>query len=325
MENEFLIPGYKPFKKGKVRELYKIPNSDYDDFVLCVTTDQISAFDQVIGKIEGRGVILNSISNFWKHHFRNLIGNDLYLDDCRDVFKEFNILEDPSDLFKRSSLVWRIKVFPFEFIVRGYMTGGLFEEYKKNNCQAGRYLFDHDLPEGLKEGEELPYPIFTPSTKAEQGHDVNVGFWHVAKEIGYSQAEYVRAASIALYFMSHKYLLVRGVKVADTKFEYGQFTDSCGDKHLYLTDEVLTPDSSRFWDLDKYCPGKTQESFDKQPFRDWLDKNWGRVALPPEIPQSIKDETLARYQEIQRRIFSEPRKTSLQQMGSLETYLRITK
>jgi phosphoribosylaminoimidazole-succinocarboxamide synthase len=322
MRNKFLVPGYKPFRKGKVREFYWIPN-ERKAISLCVTTDQISAFNKVIGKIKNKGIILNSISNFWKVYFQGFIENDIYTIDGKDALQKFNILEDPSDLFKRSILVWNIKPLPFEFIVRGYMTGGFFEEYKKNNCEDGQYLFDHPLPGGLKEAEELPRPIFTPSSKVEHGDDVNIGFWDVANKIGYARAERIKATSIALYLMAHKYLLKRGIILADTKFEFGLFIDSHGNEHLYLIDEVLTPDSSRFWSLVRYSPGSTQESYDKQPFRDYLrKKNWDGISKPPRITQSVGKKTLTRYEEIERIIFSKPIVPSLQVTGHQEIYAR---
>lgn len=297
-----LVPGYEPFKKGKVRDLYYVPTFPSKEMILSVTTDRISAFDQVIGEIKGKGIVLNSISNFWKGYFQPLIGNDLYVTDGRKALQEFNIFEDPSDLFKRSILVHKYEPLPFEFIVRGHMAGGLFKQYKNNNSKKGYYLFDHLLPKGLKEAEELPCPIFTPSTKADQGHDVNVSFWDVADEVGRERAEYIKAICIALYLMGHRYLLKRGIILADTKFELGLFWDDSGEESLSLIDEVLTPDSSRFWDAAKYNLGADQESFDKQPFRDWLEKNWDGKSEIPEIPKSIEKDTIARYKEIQRRI-----------------------
>ena len=296
------IPGYVPFKSGKVRDLYDVPTFPSKEMTLSVTTDRISAFDQVIGEIEGKGIVLNSISNFWKDYFQPFIGSDLYMADGRKALREFNIFEDPSDLFKRSILIHKFKPLPFEFIVRGYMAGGLFKQYKNNKSKKEYYLYDHLLPKGLKEAEELPRPIFTPSTKADQGHDINVSFWDVADEIGEERAEHIRAVSIALYLMGHRYLLKRGVILADTKFEFAFAEGHNNVESLYLIDEVLTFDSSRLWDLAQYCPGRDQESFDKQPFRDWLEKNWDGKSEIPEIPKSIEKDTIARLKEIQRRI-----------------------
>lgn len=303
MRERFFIPGFKPFKKGKVRELYSVPGFR-EDVVLCVTTDRISAFDKVIGNIKGKGIILNRISNFWKNYFSFLVHNDIFSIDRKEIFYNFGIIEDPSDLFERSSLIYKIKPLPFEFIVRGYMTGGLFDEYKKNNYKEGIYLGNF-LPGGLKETESLPYPIFTPSTKSEKGHDVNVCFWDVTESIGLLEANYVMTTSIAIYSIAHQYLFKKGVILADTKFEFGFIKNSCGEKLLFLLDEVLTPDSSRFWDVGTYKPGTSQESFDKQPFRDWLAKTgWDKKSYPPQIPQLIKEQTIRRYEEIEKRIFS---------------------
>ncbi len=304
MKNKFEIPGFKPFKQGKVRDLYRIPELLPENTILSVTTDRISAYDEVIGTVDEKGIVLNNISNFWKIYFEQFILNDLYPIKEKAIFNLLNICKDPSDLFKRSILVKEVNPLPFEFIIRGCITGGLFEEYKNNNCCEGYYLFDHFLPGGLREGDKLPYPIFTPSTKADQGHDVNVSFWHVADKLGRSQAESIRLACIAMYLLADEYLVKRGVKIADTKFELGYITDPLDNNILCLIDEVLTPDSSRFWDLNKYVSGKPQESFDKQPFRNWLKKTgWNGTTYPPEIPQSVKTETINRYKEIEKRIF----------------------
>ncbi|GMX58609.1 MAG: phosphoribosylaminoimidazolesuccinocarboxamide synthase [Candidatus Microsyncoccus archaeolyticus] len=303
METKFSIPGFEPFKKGKVRELYNIP-CFREDLALCITTDQISAFDKVIGNIKGKGIVLNRISNFWKKYFNFLIRNDVFEIDSKEIFYNFGIFEDPSDLFERSTLIQKIKPLPFEFIVRGYLAGGIFEEYENNDRKPDIY-FGNFLPGNLEEADRLSHPIFTPSTKAEKGHDINITFWDVAKEIGYLKTEHIMTTSIAIYAIAHQYLLERGVILVDTKFEFGFVEDSSGDKHLCLLDEVLTPDSSRFWDIDAYNPGSTQESFDKQPFRDWLIKTgWDKKSQPPEIPQSIEEETIVRYKEIERRILS---------------------
>lgn len=304
MENKLEIIEFKPFKQGKVRDLYRIPEILPENTILSITTDRISAYDKIIGTIDGKGIILNNISNFWKFYFQPLISNDLYLINEREIFNLLSIYNDPREFFKRSTLVKEADPLPFEFIVRGCMAGSLFEDYKNNNYSQGYYLFDHFLPAGLKEGDNLPYPIFTPSTKANQGHDVNISFWHVANKLGRAQAENIRLACIAMYLLANEYLIKRGVKIADTKFELGYIYDPLDNKILCLIDEVLTPDSSRFWDLDKYSPGRPQESFDKQAFRDWLkNTGWDNETLLPEIPESVKVETIERYKEIEKRIF----------------------
>ena len=301
MKESFSIPGCKLFKQGKVRDLYTVDIEK--NTMLIVTTDRISAFDKIIGNIKGKGIVLNSISNFWKKYFLFLLETDIFLDNGKFIFYKLGISED-KDFFERTSVVRKIKPLPFEFIVRGYMTGGLFEKYKNNNFQEGYYLGNY-LPEGIKEAEMLPHPIFTPSTKSDVGHDVDVYFWDIVQELGYTKAQHLRTASIALYSIAHQHLLKKKVVVADTKFEFGFLKDLSGFDHLILIDEVLTPDSSRFWDLDKYSPGRPQESFDKQPFRDWLIRTgWDKESLPPKIPQLIEEQTIERYKEIERRILS---------------------
>jgi len=296
MENKFAIPGHEPFKQGKVRDFYHVSdplNSGKfrKDIALCVTTDRISAFDRVMGETPGRGPVLCAISNFWKGYFNEYIPNDLYRTETEEVLSYFGIKKVPEVLRGRISLVYWTERLPFEFIVRGYLTGSLYKEYKKNKCRGG-YYFGHWLPANMKEFQELERPLLTPTTKSENGNDENVTFAQVAEKIGWQTAENVRLASIALYLMGHRYLLKRGIILADAKFEFG-LRDVNGQKCLCLIDEVLTPDSSRFWLGRSYSPGQLPVSLDKQYYRDWLKGiGWNESKPAPQIPQTVQQTLL---------------------------------
>jgi len=299
MENNCEIPGYKPFRRGKVRYFCQVPDLTnpgkfMEDIALCVTTDRISAFDRVMGETPGRGPILCAISNFWKSYFNEYIPSDLYKADTEEVLSYFGIEEVPESLRGRVSLIYLAERLPFEFIVRGYLAGSLYKEYKKNECKGG-YCFGHWLPGGMKEFQELERPLLTPTTKSENGEDENVSFLQVADTIGWQMAESVRLASIALYLMGHRYLLKRGIILADAKFEFG-LRNINGQKCLCLIDEVLTPDSSRFWLAKSYRPGQLPVSMDKQYYRDWLKGiGWNEGKPVPKIPQAVQQTLLKKY------------------------------
>ncbi|MGB9762193.1 MAG: phosphoribosylaminoimidazolesuccinocarboxamide synthase [Caldimicrobium thiodismutans] len=274
--------------RGKVRDIY-----DLGDFLLIVATDRISAFDVVLPTpIPDKGKILTLMTLFWLDFLKDLIENHLV---TADVEKYPEVLKPYKDLLKnRSMLVKKAKVLPVECIVRGYITGSAWKEYQERGEVCGI-----KLPEGLKECAKLPEPIFTPSTKAELGkHDINLTFEEMKKLIGEELSERVKEISLKLYSMASAYAEKRGIIIADTKFEFGLYED-----RLILVDEVLTPDSSRFWPKEEYEPGKSQKSFDKQFIRDWLkNSGWKEGTPPPPIPEDIVFKTREKYLEALKRL-----------------------
>jgi phosphoribosylaminoimidazole-succinocarboxamide synthase len=271
------------FNRGKVRDIY-----DLGDSLLIVATDRISAFDVVLPTpIPEKGKILTLMTLFWLDYLKDIISHHLITADVNeypDVLKPYKeILKD------RSMIVKKAEVFPVECIVRGYITGSAMKEYKKTGMVCGI-----KLPEGLQEADKLPEPIFTPSTKAEKGqHDINITFEEMCKIVEKDIAEFLKEKSLALYKKASSYAEERGIIIADTKFEFG-FSNG----EIILVDEVLTPDSSRFWPRESYTPGKPQVSFDKQFIRDWLKSTgWKEPAPPPEIPKDIIQKTREKYLE----------------------------
>ncbi|MGC9017648.1 MAG: phosphoribosylaminoimidazolesuccinocarboxamide synthase [Caldimicrobium sp.] len=274
--------------RGKVRDIY-----DLGDRLLIVATDRISAFDVVLPTpIPDKGKILTLMTLFWLDFLKDLIENHLV---TADVERYPEVLKPYKDLLKnRSMLVKKAKVLPVECIVRGYITGSAWKEYQERGEVCGI-----KLPEGLKECAKLPEPIFTPSTKAELGkHDINLTFEEMKKLIGEELSERVKEISLKLYSMASAYAEKRGIIIADTKFEFGLYED-----RLILVDEVLTPDSSRFWPKEEYEPGKPQKSFDKQFIRDWLkNSGWKEGTPPPPIPEDIVFKTREKYLEALKRL-----------------------
>jgi len=276
------IPYLKLHNSGKVREIYEI-----DDNLLIVATDRISAFDSVIPNgIPYKGKVLTHLSEFWFKHIGDLTENHLITTAIEgiDKLKE----EDVGLLQGRSMLVKKVEVVPIECVVRGYLAGSGWKEYKESGtvCKI-------KLPANLKESEKLPEPIFTPSTKATSGHDENISFEEVVKIIGKELAEELKQKSIEIYKKASEYALTRGIIICDTKFEWGKY----GNK-VILIDEVLTPDSSRFWPLEDYSPGKSQPSFDKQFVRDYLEScGWDKNPPPPSLPEEIVQTTSKKYLE----------------------------
>ena len=281
---------YKPFKEGKVREIY-----DVGDALIMVATDRISAFDVILkNKVTKKGAVLTQMSRFWFDFTRDIVPNHMISVDVKDMPEYFRRPEFDGN----SMLCKKLTMLPIECIVRGYITGSGWESYKKNGTVCGI-----PLPEGLLECGKLPEPIFTPSTKAEIGdHDENIDFARCVEVLerdfpgkGREYAEKIRDCTIALYKKCADYALTRGIIIADTKFEYG--IDENGE--VILADEMLTPDSSRFWPLEGYEPGKSQPSFDKQFVRDWLkanpDSNY-------DLPQDVIDRTIDKYKEAYRLI-----------------------
>ncbi|WP_028129720.1 phosphoribosylaminoimidazolesuccinocarboxamide synthase [Selenomonas sp. AE3005] len=276
---------YKPFKSGKVREVYEA-----DDSIIMVATDRISAFDHILkNKITDKGAILTQMSRFWFDFTSDIIPNHMLSVDNADMPEYFQQEEFQGNSMKCKKL----HMIPMECIVRGYITGSGWESYKENGTICGI-----ELPAGLQESEKLPEPIFTPSTKAELGdHDENVSLEQGAKVLekefpghGQEYAEKIRDYTIAIYKKCAEYALTKGIIIADTKFEFGVDEDG----NIVLGDEVLTPDSSRFWPLAGYEKGKSQPSYDKQFVRDWLKAN---PDSDYQLPQDIIDKTIAKYKE----------------------------
>lgn len=269
--------------EGKVRKIFAAG----DDALLIVTTDRISAYDVIMPTpIDGKGKILNQLSLFWFDLTKDVVKNHVIttdIDKYPEPFKGDKTLEG------RSMLVKKLKMIPFECIVRGYITGSAWESYEKDGTVCG-----HKVAPGLVESAQFPEPIFTPSTKEEHGHDINVDFEYMADKLGIELATKVKDATIAVYKKCADYARERGIIIADTKLEFG--LDENGD--LVLGDEVLTPDSSRFWSVEKYKVGQGQSSYDKQYLRDWLTANGMRGKTPaPELPADVVANTRAKYVE----------------------------
>ncbi len=276
------IPYLKLHNKGKVREIFEI-----DDNLLLVATDRISAFDYILPNgIPHKGKVLTLISEFWFNLTKGLTENHLITTSIDEIDK---ITNEDKDLLKgRSMLVKKVEVIPIECIVRGYLAGSGWKEYKEHGtvCKI-------NLPDNLKESGKLPEPIFTPSTKAESGHDENISFEETIKITGKDLAEELRQKSIEIYKKASEYALTKGIIISDTKFEWGKYEDK-----IILIDEVLTPDSSRFWPLESYSPGKSQPSFDKQFVRDHLENSgWDKQSPPPSLPEDVIQITSEKYLE----------------------------
>ncbi len=275
------LPNLRFFKRGKVRDIY-----DLGDKLLIVSTDRISAFDVVLPcGIPYKGKVLNKLSCFWFNLTKDIIPNHVITCDFgkfpKDVSKH-DILRD------RSMLVKKTKPMPVECVVRGHISGSAWKEYKEKSSVCGI-----KLPKGLRESDRLPEPVFTPATKAEEGHDINITEKEVRRVIGKELTEFVREKSIAVYEKAAAYAEKRGVIIADTKFEFGLY-----DGQVILIDELLTPDSSRFWPKDEYFPGRGQPSFDKQFVRDYLESvNWDKNPPAPKLPKHIVEKTSQKYLE----------------------------
>lgn len=279
--------------RGKVRDIYAVDENN----LLIVQTDRLSAFDVVLPTpVPGKGKVLTQLSNFWFEKLSHLLPNHLTGIPPESVVAP----EEREQVIERAFVVKRLKPLPIEAIVRGYVVGSGWKDYQRTGAISGI-----TLPQGLQEAEKLPAgAIFTPSTKAEAGaHDENISFEQCQQLIGAKLAQEVRSKAIALYTEAADYAASRGVIIADTKFEFGQ--DQAG--KLYLIDEVLTPDSSRFWPADQYLPGKNPPSYDKQFVRDWLEQlNWNKQPPAPAIPEDILAQTMERYQEALRRLIENP-------------------
>lgn len=273
----------KLFRRGKVRDVY-----DLGDKLLLVSTDRISCFDVVLPNgIPNKGEILTALSCFWFDFLKDIIPNHFITADVSRYPPELKKYK--SALSGRSMLALKCRPFPVECIVRGYLSGSGWKEYQKSQSVCGI-----KLPAGLKESAKLSEIIFTPSTKADAGHDQNVEQGYVEKAIGKDIADKISRASIAIYKKAADYALSRGIIIADTKFEFGLHNGE-----VILIDEVLTPDSSRFWPLEQYAPGKAQPSFDKQFVRDYLETlDWGKSPPGPDLPAEIIRNTSRKYLEV---------------------------
>ena len=267
---------------GKVRDIYKVG----DDKLMMVVSDRISAFDFIMpNPLPDKGKILNKISAFWFDYVSDIIPNHIITTKFDEFPEEFK----KEEFRDRSMLVKKVKMLPVECIVRGYLTGSGWADYQKTGTVCGL-----KLPEGLRESEKLPEPIFTPSTKAELGdHDENISFERCMEILGEELATKVKDATIAVYKKCADYAYSKGIIIADTKFEFGLDEDG----NLILADEVLTPDSSRFWPLDTYEVGKPQKSYDKQYLRDWLSQNGFRNNPPQSLPEDVITTTRNKYIE----------------------------
>ena len=281
MQTEF--PDLKLIGRGKVRDIY-----DLDDKLLIVSTDRLSAFDVILPEgIEGKGKVLTALSKFWFDKTSHIIDNHLI---TTDVSKMPEVCQKYKDVLEgRSMLVKKAKPLLAECVVRGYITGSGMKDYLKTGAVCGI-----KLPAGLKEADKLPEPIFTPSTKADVGHDESISFEKMCEIVGSDYAKQMRDYTIAIYKFASELSLKKGIIIADTKLEFGLY-----DGKIILIDEVLTPDSSRFWFADKYAPGKVQDSMDKQIVRNYLETlDWNKQAPGPVLPKNISDETSKRYKEI---------------------------
>ena len=277
--------------RGKVRDLYAVD----EQHLLIVQTDRLSAFDVILpNPVPGKGQVLTTLSNFWFARLGHIIPNHLSGIAPEDVVKTD---ADREQIRGRAFVVRRLQPLPIEAIVRGYLVGSGWKEYKKSASVCGI-----TLPAGLHEAQQLPQPLFTPSTKAVAGeHDENISFDQVVKLMGEARANEVRAASLALYSQAAEYAATKGIIIADTKFEFG--VDTTG--KMYLIDEALTPDSSRFWPAESYRVGSNPPSFDKQFVRDWLEAaGWNKQPPAPQVPAEVLQKTSDKYHEALRRLMS---------------------
>ena len=283
------IPGLPLIGRGKVRDIYSVD----DDHLLIVTSDRLSAYDVILpDPIPGKGEVLTEISLFWFRMMADLLPNQLTERGVEDVVNDPDLVAELKD---RSLVVKRLRPLPIEAVVRGYLIGSGWRDYVETGSTSGI-----ELPKGLRQAEKLPRTMFTPATKAEAGdHDENISYEDVVDLLGETLAKKVRECAIAIYERASAYALERGIIIADTKFEFG--LDEEG--RLHLIDEVLTPDSSRFWPVDQYEVGTSPPSFDKQFVRDYLDTlDWDKTAPGPELPGEILDQTAAKYREALTRI-----------------------
>jgi phosphoribosylaminoimidazole-succinocarboxamide synthase len=285
------LKGLKEPIRGKVRDIY-----EYKDKVLLVATDRISAFDVVLpSPIPMKGAVLTQLSRFWFEMMRDIVPNHMISADVNDFPEDLQRYREILDL--RSMLAVKADMFPVECVARGYLAGSGWKEYRESSSVCGI-----QLPSGLKECDRLPEPIFTPATKAEAGHDINISFEEAADIIGSENAAKLRDLTLKLYSRAAEYALPRGIIVADVKFEFGVYNGE-----IILCDELITPDSSRFWPSADYEPGKSQPSFDKQYVRDYLEEiHFNKQPPGPELPDSVIRGTTEKYLEAYRLLTGKP-------------------
>jgi phosphoribosylaminoimidazole-succinocarboxamide synthase len=272
-----------PLRRGKVRDVY-----DLGESLLIVATDRISAFDCVMPNgIPGKGKILTALSNFWFEKFAGEYPHHLMATELKDY--PANLRAYAEQIEGRSMLVRKASVVPIECVARGYLAGSGWKEYQKTQSVCGI-----KLPAGLRQCDKLPEPVFTPATKEESGHDINIDFAEMSRRVGVELAEDLRGRTLSLYSKAADHARARSVIIADTKFEFGRLADGS----IILIDEVLTPDSSRFWPADSYQPGRDQESFDKQFVRNYLEEQvWDKQPPAPPLPAEVVEGTRRRYVE----------------------------
>jgi phosphoribosylaminoimidazole-succinocarboxamide synthase len=285
------IKEYPLLARGKVRDVY-----DLDDLLLIVATDRISAFDWVLPTaIPGKGAILNSMSLFWFNFVKDIIPNHLLTSDIASYPQALHKYKD--EIEHRSMLVRKAKRIDLECVARGYLVGSGFKDYKSilksNPSLKAVDLYGNSIPANLQMADKLPKPIFTPATKEDSGHDENISFSRIAEIVGERLASQLRDATLGIYTKANDYAMKRGIIIADTKFEFGFINDK-----LSLIDEILSPDSSRFWPVSSYAPGSNPPSFDKQYLRDWLESvGWDKNSPPPELPADVVENTLVKYKQ----------------------------
>jgi len=298
------IPGLPEFISGKVRDVY-----DLGDALLIVATDRISAFDVVLPTgIPDKGRVLTALSQFWFEKTAHIVPNHFLTSDMDAIGARLhdanvNVTADLVSMLEgRSQLVQKCAALPLECVVRGYLDGSAWKDYQGLFGHGGEVrLYDIPVPVGMRQGEQLPMPLFTPATKASSGHDMTVSSAQAAETVGAETVSELSEKSLALYEFARAYAAERGLIIADTKFEFGRL-----DGKLILIDEVLTPDSSRFWEASLYKPGKSQASFDKQFVRDYLETlDWDKTAPGPELPAEVVEKTAAKYREAYQRLTGE--------------------
>ena len=276
------LPGVERYARGKVRDVYTA-----GEYLVIVATDRLSAFDYVLPTpIRDKGRVLTAMTLFWLEQLRDIVPNHLVSADVSEYPREFHPYRD--QLEGRSMLVHRAKMVEVECVARGYVSGSGWKDYRRDGRICGIAL-----PAGLSESGQLPEPIFTPASKAQSGHDENISFETVADQIGEPLAAQLRDLTLAIYQRASRYAETRGIIIADTKFEFGRTA-----KGITLADEVLTPDSSRFWPADKYAPGRPQDSYDKQYVRDYLEQiQWNKQPPAPALPPDVAIHTSEKYLE----------------------------